>query len=85
MVWVSVKVSSERILVLGYRQEVGPKSYWCNMETTKTIFDNEHPSTLTSMVNLASIYDYQGRWKETETLQVQVLETSKGVLGRAVL
>jgi hypothetical protein len=41
-------------------------------------------STPISMANLASIYDYQGRWKEAETLQVQVLETSKRVLGRVV-
>ena len=42
----------------------------------------EHPSTLTSMANLASTYRNQGRWKEAEELDVQVMETRKRVLGQ---
>ncbi|KAL0929533.1 kinesin light chain [Colletotrichum truncatum] len=42
---------------------------------------NEHPSTLTSMANLAATYRNQGRWKEAEELEVQVMETFKRVLG----
>ena len=34
----------------------------------------EHP-TLTSMANLTSTYRNQGRWKEVEELEVQVMET----------
>jgi len=41
----------------------------------------EHPSTLTSMGNLASTYQNQGRWKQAEELEVQVTETMKRVLG----
>ena len=41
----------------------------------------EHPSTLSSMANLASTYWNQGRWKEAEELEVQVMETSSRVLG----
>ena len=41
----------------------------------------EHPSTLTSMANLASTFWNQGRWKEAEELDVQVMETRKRVLG----
>ena len=37
----------------------------------------EHPDTLTSMDNLASTYQNQGRWKEAEELEVQVMETKK--------
>jgi hypothetical protein len=33
------------------------------------------------MANLASTYRNQGRWKEAEDLQVQVMETIKRVLG----
>ena len=33
------------------------------------------------MANLASIYRNQGRWKEAEELEVQVIETTKRVLG----
>ena len=30
----------------------------------------EHPDTLTSMANLASIFVNQGRWKEAEELEM---------------
>ena len=33
------------------------------------------------MANLASMYRNQGRWKEAEKLEVQVMETRKRVLG----
>ncbi|KIL55165.1 hypothetical protein M378DRAFT_91312, partial [Amanita muscaria Koide BX008] len=36
-----------------------------------------HPDTLTAMANLASTYRNQGRWKEAESLEVQVMETRK--------
>ncbi|KAL0929601.1 Kinesin light chain 5 [Colletotrichum truncatum] len=42
---------------------------------------HEHPSTLTSMANLASTFWNQGRWKEAEELFVRVMETFKRVLG----
>ena len=51
------------------------------METFKSVLEPEHPSTLTSMANLASTYRNQGRWKEAEELEVQVMETRKRVLG----
>ncbi|RHZ67122.1 uncharacterized protein CDV56_102619 [Aspergillus thermomutatus] len=51
------------------------------METLKQVLGPEHPSTLTSMDNLASTYWNQGRWREAEELQIQVVETSKQVLG----
>jgi hypothetical protein len=34
---------------------------------------------LTSMSNLASMYSSQGRWKEAEPLEIQVIETRKRV------
>ena len=51
------------------------------METRKRVLGEEHPDTLTSMANLASTYRNQGRWKEAEELEVQVMETRKRVLG----
>jgi hypothetical protein len=42
---------------------------------------NKHPDTLISMDNLASTYRNQGRWKEAEELEVQVMETFERVLG----
>ena len=51
------------------------------METKKRVLGEEHPSTLTSMANLASTYRSQGRWKEAEQLDVQVSEIRKRALG----
>ncbi|KAK1974190.1 hypothetical protein LZ30DRAFT_570320, partial [Colletotrichum cereale] len=51
------------------------------METRKRMLGDEHPSTLTSMANLASTYRNQGRWKEAEELFGRVMETSSRVLG----
>ncbi|KAI0604435.1 kinesin light chain 1 [Pyrenophora tritici-repentis] len=51
------------------------------METSKTKLGADHPSTLTSMANLASTYRNQGRWNDAEKLEVQVMETRKTKLG----
>jgi hypothetical protein len=51
------------------------------METSRKVLGEEHPSTLTSMANLASTYRNQGRWTEAEQIEVQVMETSRKVLG----
>ncbi|CAG8972335.1 hypothetical protein HYALB_00001738 [Hymenoscyphus albidus] len=51
------------------------------MTRHKRVLGHEHPSTLTSIANLASTYRNQGRWKEAEDLEVQVMETRKRVLG----
>jgi hypothetical protein len=51
------------------------------IEISKTKLGEDHPSTLTSMANLASTYRNQGRWEEAEQLFVQVIETSKTKLG----
>ncbi|KAF6788995.1 Kinesin light chain 5 [Colletotrichum sojae] len=45
------------------------------------ILGQEHPSTLTSMADLALTYMNQGRWKEAEELEVRVMEMNKTVLG----
>ena len=49
--------------------------------TRKRVLGTEHPDTLTSMINLASLYSEQGRWKEAEKLGVLAMETTKRVLG----
>jgi tetratricopeptide (TPR) repeat protein len=46
------------------------------LETCSRVLGQEHPSTLTSMANLASTFWNQGRWKEAEELDVQVMETT---------
>ena len=41
----------------------------------------EHLDTPMIIDNLASIYLYQGRWKEAKELQVQVMESHTKALG----
>jgi hypothetical protein len=43
--------------------------------------DEDHPDTLTRMSNQASIYRNQGRWKDAEQLEVQILEICKTKFG----
>ncbi|KAF2478029.1 uncharacterized protein BDR25DRAFT_348315 [Lindgomyces ingoldianus] len=51
------------------------------METSKKKLGADHPSTLSSMANLASTYWNQGRWDAAEKLEVEVMETRKKKLG----
>ncbi len=51
------------------------------MEIRKTKLGANHPDTLTNMANLASTYKNQGRWKEAEKLDVQVMEIRKTKFG----
>jgi tetratricopeptide (TPR) repeat protein len=51
------------------------------LEMRKRVLGPDHPSTLTSMANLASTYRNQGRWNEAEKLFAQVMETIKTMLG----
>ena len=51
------------------------------LQDDKSKLEKNHPSTLTSMANLASTYRNQGRWKEAEELEVQVMKIRKRVLG----
>ncbi|KAI1554711.1 kinesin light chain, partial [Pyrenophora tritici-repentis] len=48
------------------------------MEFSRVLFRSD---TLSSMANLASTYRNQGRWKEAEQLEVQVMQARKRVLG----
>jgi hypothetical protein len=51
------------------------------MEKRKHLLGEEHPHTLTSMGNLASIYRDQGKLKEADTLETVVMEKRKHLLG----
>ena len=50
-------------------------------ETRKKKLGADHPDTLTSMANLASMYMNQGQWEAAEVLEVEVIETCKKKLG----
>jgi len=51
------------------------------MEASSRLLGGEHPNTLTTMVQLASTYRFQGRWREAEELQVNVMEVRSKLLG----
>ena len=51
------------------------------MDMRKMLLGAEHPDTLISMANLATIYRYRGRWDEAEKLDVQVMDMTKKLLG----
>ncbi|KAG8762001.1 hypothetical protein FRC11_011755 [Ceratobasidium sp. 423] len=55
-------------VVEGFKQELG----------------EDHPETLTSMDNLATIYAGLGKWSEAEKMMVQVVDTKKRILGEEV-
>lgn len=45
------------------------------------VLGEEHPNSLTSVANLASIYVDQDRLKEAEVLEVQIMEKTRGLFG----
>ncbi|KAF8724713.1 hypothetical protein AX14_008650 [Amanita brunnescens Koide BX004] len=51
------------------------------MNASKAKLGPDHPRTLMSMANLASTYWSQGRWDETEKLEVDVMNAFKAKLG----
>ena len=51
------------------------------METRKRVLGQEHPSTLTSMANLAMTYLRQGRRTEAKELQVEAVNQLRTTLG----
>ncbi|OCK79661.1 purine and uridine phosphorylase [Lepidopterella palustris CBS 459.81] len=77
---LEVQVMETRKRVLG-PEHPDTLTSMANLASTSRVLGPEHPSTLTSMANLASTYRNQGRWKEAEGLEVQVMETRKMVLG----
>lgn len=51
------------------------------VEARNRVLGEDHPDSLTSMANLASIYADQDRLKEAEGLEVQVMEKTRGLFG----
>ncbi len=51
------------------------------LETKRRDLGEFHPGTLTSMANLATIYQGQKRWKEAEELELRVIELRQKALG----
>jgi hypothetical protein len=51
------------------------------MEIRKRVLGADHPSTLISIANLASVYRNQGRRDTAEETEMQVMETKKNKLG----
>jgi len=52
-----------------------------NLEKQKEVFGPFHPNTLTSMNNLAVLYESQGKYDDAEPLFMECLEKTKRALG----
>jgi hypothetical protein len=51
------------------------------MKTLKKTLNKENIKTLYSLKLLASVYRYQERWTEAETIKVQMMKTIQKILG----
>ncbi|KAI1439348.1 hypothetical protein F5Y02DRAFT_424116, partial [Annulohypoxylon stygium] len=56
--------------------------YQQTLELNEQVLGKEHPSTLSSMNNLALVLDSQGKYEEAEQMHRQILELKERVLGR---
>lgn len=45
----------------------------------RAVFGQEHPDTLTSMIDLAKVYENQSLWEKTDELRSQVTKIREGV------
>jgi tetratricopeptide (TPR) repeat protein len=79
--WLHLAFKSANALLSDGRYNEAEELFVQVMETFKRVLGEEHPSTMSSMANLASTYRNQGRWKEAKELEMQVMETRKRVLG----
>lgn len=52
------------------------------LRKTEKMLGNEHPSTLTSINNLAEILKRQGKYEEAEEIHRQALALIKRILGK---
>ena len=51
-------------------------------DKTRMMLGKEHPSTLTSMNNLATVLTRQGKYEQVEEIFRQTLELEEAVLGK---
>ena len=79
--WLDLAWKAAMALYSDGRYNEAEELYVQVIETRKKNLGADHPSTLTSMANLAATYRNQGRWDAAEELFVQVIETSKKKLG----
>jgi len=71
----------------GYYQAVGRyemalKMEECALTIRRALLGEEHPSTLDSMHNLASVLDDQGKYEEAGEMYRQTVELSETILGK---
>jgi tetratricopeptide (TPR) repeat protein len=52
-----------------------------SLNKRKDVLGENHPNTITSMNNLASLYQRQGRYEEAERLYLECWSKSKDALG----
>jgi tetratricopeptide (TPR) repeat protein len=64
------------------RYEMALKMQEDALTIRRALLGEEHPSTLDSMYNLASVLDDQGKYKEAETMHREELELCQKILGK---
>ncbi|KAB8075089.1 violaceus kinesin [Aspergillus leporis] len=69
------------VLVSMRRWEEAEQLHLQIMETRKLLLGPLHPSTLTSLANLAATYSKQARWSQAAELQVEVIKARQLILG----
>ncbi|KAK1838138.1 TPR domain protein (kinesin light chain) [Colletotrichum chrysophilum] len=52
------------------------------LDGCEKVLGKEHPNTLTSVNNLASVLQYQGKYEEAEQMNRQALDGYEKVLGK---
>ena len=58
------------------------RSYEQALQLRREVLGDAHPDTLTSLNNLAALYESQGRYGEAEPLHEQAFQFSHGGVGR---
>ncbi|KAK7990391.1 kinesin light chain 1 [Apiospora arundinis] len=79
--WILLFNTAESHSILGKYGEA-ERLYRSVLELSEKVLGREHPSTLTSMNNLAEVLRQQGKYEEAEQMHRQTLELRKKVLGR---
>ena len=79
---IDIDTQIGRVCYLLGRYQEAETLYKEMLEKQETILGKDHPNTLTTMHNLAGIYNAQGRYQEAETLYKEVQEKKEAILGK---
>ncbi|KAK0747607.1 hypothetical protein B0T21DRAFT_379616 [Apiosordaria backusii] len=70
-----------QVQVLDIRKRVSGKEHPYTIAYMQEVLGSDHPDTISTHAAMASVYWEQGQFSEAQTIQVEVLEKSRGILG----